>query len=185
MGSGERLRHGGSAYPADSADHRGAAVGGKALKATTVTANNRRRAFEVELSDGRTLPLPYARLERPPTAANRVAEVYSDPELGHEGFTYVLTDGTEESVPVDAVLDYNRDPGYVRDMLAYHLTLEARRRMETTRLSRREIIRRLGTSPSQLYRLLDPAHQGKTIDRLVELLAVLGCGVRLEVRPMP
>jgi len=28
--------------------------------------------------------------------------------------------------------------------------------METTRLSRREIIRQLGTSPSQLYRLLDP-----------------------------
>jgi predicted XRE-type DNA-binding protein len=148
-----------------------------------VTANNRRRAFEVELSDGRMLPLPYARLERPPTVANRVAEVYSDPELGYEGFTYVLTDGTEESVPVDAVLDYNRDPGYVRDMLAYQLTLEARRRMETTQLSRREIIRRLGTSPSQLYRLLDPAYQGKTIDRLVELLAVLGCGVRLEVGP--
>ena len=153
------------------------------MKARAVVANNRRRAFEVTFSDGRTLPLPYARLEQPPTRENRVAEVYSDPELGHQGVTYVLEDGTEESVPVDAVLDYNRDPGYVRDMLLYRLTLEARRRMESTPLSHREVIRRLGTSPAQLYRLLDPSHRGKTLDRMVELLAVLGYDVRLEIEP--
>lgn len=145
-------------------------------------ANNRRKALEVELSDGRTLPLPYARLERPPTRTNRVAEVYSDPELGRQGITYVLEDGTEESVPVDAVLDYNRDPGYVRDMLVHRLTVEARRRMEATELSHREVIRRLDTSPTQLYRLLDTANTSKTLDRLVELLTVLGCEVRVEVR---
>jgi hypothetical protein len=146
-----------------------------------VTANNHRHAFEVELSDGRTLALPFARLERRPEGDNRVAEVYADPELGHEGFTYVLEDGSEATVPVDAVLDYNRDPGYLRDLVVYRLTLEAERRMAATELSVREIVRRLGTSPTQLYRLLDPTFYGKTIDRLVELLAVLGCTVKLDV----
>lgn len=147
-----------------------------------VEANNRKDAFEVVLSDGRTLSLPYARLENRPTQARRVAEVYSDPELGHQGFTYVLDDGTEESVPVDAVLDYNRDPGYVRDQLVYRLTLEAERRVESSGLSHREIIRRLGTSPTQFYRLLDSAYHGKTLDRLVELLTVVGCEVEIAVK---
>lgn len=147
-----------------------------------VEANNRKDAFEVVLSDGRTLSLPYARLENRPTRARRVAEVYVDPELGHQGFTYVLDDGTEESVPVDAVLDYNRDPGYVRDQLVYRLTLEAERRVESSGLSHREIIRRLGTSPTQFYRLLDSAYYGKTLDRLVELLTVVGFQVEIAVK---
>jgi len=151
------------------------------VKIEGVAANNHRRAFEVALSDGRTFAMPYARLEDRPKTSNRVAEVYADPELGHEGFTYVLEDGTEATVPVDAVLDYNRDPGYLRDLLVYRLTLEARRRVESTSLSHREIIRRLGTSPAQFYRLLDTTYYGKTIDRLVELLAVLGCGVEVVV----
>lgn len=151
------------------------------MKVRAVKANNHRRGFDVELSNGRTLSMPYGRLEDRPTPSNRVAEVYADPELGHEGFTYVLEDGTEATVPVDAVLDYNRDPGYLRDLLVYRLTLAAAKRVESTSLSHREIIRRLGTSPAQFYRLLDTTYYGKTIDRLVELLAVLGCGVEVEV----
>ncbi len=147
-----------------------------------VVANNHKGAFDVGLSDGRTLSLPYARLDRGPTGTLRVAEVYADPELGHQGFTYVLDDGTEESVPVDAVLDYNRDPGYVRDQLVYRLTLAAGRAVEASGLSHREIIRRLGTSPTQFYRLLDTTFYGKTLDRLVELLTVAGCEVEIEVR---
>jgi len=181
MGPGARSGDGGAAHPSHTPVDPGAAAGREAVTIEEVGANNHRNAFEVGLSDGRTLPLPYARLERPPTPAMRVAEVYSDAELGHQGFTYVLEDGTEESVPVDAVLDYNRDPGYVRDQLVYRLTLEAERRVEESGLSRREIIRRLGTSPTQFYRLLDTTYYGKSIDRLVELLTVVGCEVAITV----
>lgn len=151
------------------------------MRVVSVEANNRRSAFEVGLSDGRTLPMPYARLETPPSRSCRVAEVYADPELGGEAFTYVLADGTEASVPVDGVLDYNRDPSYLRDLLVYRLTVEASRRVEASGLSHREIIRRLGTSPTQFYRLLDTAYRGKTLDRLVELLTVLDCDVEVTV----
>ena len=49
-------------------------------------------------------------------------------------------------------------------------------------LSKREIIRCLGTSPSQFYRLIDPANYQKTIDQMLALLNVLGCEVEFTVR---
>jgi len=49
-------------------------------------------------------------------------------------------------------------------------------------LSKREIIRRLGTSAAQLYRLLDQTNYRKTVDQLVALLQVLNCEVDLIVR---
>jgi len=81
--------------------------------------------------------------------------LYVDPELGREGFTYLLVSGAEGSVLVDYVLDYNEEPGYMRDLLLCNLTVEALDRLEASPLSRREIIRRLGTSPAQFCRLID------------------------------
>jgi len=49
-------------------------------------------------------------------------------------------------------------------------------------LSRREIIRRLGTSATQFYRLLDQTNYRKSIDQLLSLLHVLDCDVDLVVR---
>lgn len=53
--------------------------------------------------------------------------------------------------------------------------------MERSGLSKREIIRRLGTSAAQLYRLPDQTHYSKSIDQMVSLLQVLGCDVRFVV----
>ncbi|MBI2369746.1 MAG: hypothetical protein HYV08_05825 [Deltaproteobacteria bacterium] len=60
---------------------------------------------------------------------------------------------------MEQVLEYNRDPNYLRDLLLYRLTLEAQRRINASPPSKREIIRRLGTSAAQLYRLLDQTLQ--------------------------
>ncbi len=80
------------------------------------------------------------------------------------------------------MLDYNRDPAYLRDVILYKLTLEARKRVEASPLSKREIIRRLGTSATQFYRLLDQANYKKSIDQLLSLLHILDCNVHLTVR---
>jgi hypothetical protein len=48
-------------------------------------------------------------------------------------------------------------------------------------LSRREICRRLGTSASQLYRLIDARNGRTSMRQLVTLLHVLGCDVTLRV----
>jgi hypothetical protein len=78
------------------------------------------------------------------------------------------------------VLEYNQDPSYMRDLLLYQLTVEAEKRVEESRLSKREMIRRLGTSPAQFYRLLDPTNYRKSVDQLLELLHVLDCRVELK-----
>ncbi len=83
---------------------------------------------------------------------------------------------------MDDVLEYNRDPGYLRDALLYRLTVEARKAVAASPLARREIIRRLGTSPTQLYRLLDQTNYRKSVDQVLRLLQVLDRHVDLVVR---
>ena len=152
------------------------------MKIRSVAANRRRNAFEVTAA-GKRLVYPFARLEVPPTRRDPIVEVHVDRELGAEGFTYRLASGREGTVHVEDVLEYNRDPDHMRDLLLYRLTLEAKRRINSTSLAKREIIRRLGTSPTQLYRLLDQTNYRKSVDQMLRLLQVLGCEVKLLVRP--
>ena len=143
------------------------------MKISAVRANNRRRAFEVRTGSG-SYSMPYARLRLKPTPGDPVGVVFVDPEVGDEGFTCRLQSGREDTVHLDAVLDYNRDPDYMRRLLTYRLTLEAQAAVEESGLSKRELIRRLGTSPSQLYRLLDPTYDGKSVGQLLVLLHLVG-----------
>jgi len=151
------------------------------VKVTSVTANNRKRAFEVKTRRGQWL-FPYSKAEPEPTTSDPLVELYIDPELGREGFTYLLASGAEGSVLVDHVLDYNEEPGYMRDLLLHNLTVEALERIEASPLSKREIIRRLGTSPAQFYRLIDPTNYRKSVDKMLALLQVLDCEVEVIVR---
>jgi hypothetical protein len=151
------------------------------VKIRGVRINNRRRAFEVRTS-ARTLLIPFAKVDPKPTAANPVARVYVDKEIGSEGFGYVLRSGREGAVHIEQVLEYNKDPGHLRDQLLYNLTLEAQKRVAASPLSRREIIRRLGTSATQFYRLLDQTNYRSSVDQLVSLLQILDCDVQLVVR---
>lgn len=152
------------------------------MKIKRVEANNRRQAFAIENEEGERFFFPYARLRLRPSAENRIARVFPDPELGHEAFTYVLESGEEDSVHLDAVLEYNEDPTYLKDLLLYKLTLEAQERVASSSLSKREIIRRLGTSASQFYRLLDPTNTSKSVGQLVALLHILDYDVDLVVK---
>lgn len=151
------------------------------MKIRSVSANNRRKAFEVETST-RIFTFPYAKVHPRPTPSNGVVSVFVDKELGREGFTYVLDSGKEGTVHIEQVLEYNQDPGYMRDMLLYKLSLEARKRVAASSVSKRELIRRLGTSATQFYRLLDPANYRKSVDQLLFLLQVLECEVDFVVR---
>jgi hypothetical protein len=151
------------------------------MKITNVTANNRRRAFEVATRTKHYL-FPYARLEIRPSRDNPICRVYVDRELDGEGFTYELASGAEGTVHLDHVLEYNRDPRYMRDLMLYRLTLLAQDRIKESGLSKREVIRRLQTSPAQLYRLLDQTNYRKSIDQLMRLLHVLDCEVEFAVK---
>ena len=105
--------------------------------------------------------------------------------MGNQAFTFRLSSGAEDSVHIEQVLEYNRDPDYLRELTLYELTLEAQERVEQSALSKREIIRRLGTSAAQFYRLLDQTNYSKSIGQLLALLDVLDCEVEFVVREKP
>jgi hypothetical protein len=155
------------------------------VKIQKVTADNRRRCFHVKLHRGE-LPFPYARCDPAPSTRDRLVDVYVDPELGREAFTYHLASGDEGSVHVDAVLDVNADPDYLARIELYQLTLEAKKRLATTGLSVRQAADRLGTSPPQLYRLLDPTNYSKSARQLLAVLALGGASVTVaDTRSVP
>ncbi len=151
------------------------------MKIRSVRHNNRKKVFEVRTS-AKALAFPYSKADPRPTPDDPVKRVFVDKELGREGFTYELESGLTGTVHVEQVLEYNRDPNHLRDLLLYRLTLEAQKRIDQSPLSKREIVRRLGTSAAQLYRLLDQTNYRKSVDQLVSLLQVLECDVDLVVR---
>jgi hypothetical protein len=130
----------------------------------------------------KSLAFPFSNAKPTPTMRDPIVELFVDPEAGREAFTYVLHSGRTGTVHVEQVLEYNKDPAYLRNLLLYRLTLEAQKRIAASPLSKREIVRRLGTSAAQLYRLLDQTNDRKSVDQLLSLLQVLNCDVDLVVR---
>lgn len=151
------------------------------MKIESVQPNNHKKAFEIRTRQG-TYAFPFAKLRISPTRSNRVVEAFPDPELGEEAFTFRLESGEEDTIHVDAVLEYNQDPDHLIDLLVHRLTLEARAAVEASGLSKRELIRRLGTSASQFYRLLDPGYPGKSLGQLLALLHFVGRDVDVVPR---
>jgi len=151
------------------------------MKILSVTNNTRRRELQVKTRRG-VYPFPYSRLDPKPSRANPIIDVSVDCEIGSEGFTYCLLSGGEATVHVDAVLDFNEDPAYLTDALLYRLTVEARRRADQSSVGTRELSRRLRTSASQLYRLLEPTNYRKSVRQMIELLHALDCDVDFVVK---
>lgn len=151
------------------------------MKILSVKLNNRKKVFEVKTA-AKVYGFPYVKATPAPTTEAPIVRVYVDKELGSEGMTYELASGKSGTIHIEQVLEYNQDRNYLRDLLLYKLTLEAQKRVAASRLAKREIVRRLGTSATQFYRLLDQTNYEKSVDQLVSLLQVLDCDVDLVVR---
>lgn len=149
------------------------------MKITRVTADNRKRAFLVAASNRNLYSFPYSRLDPAPTREDSIRRVYVDRELAEKGFTYVLRSGKESSVLLDQVLEYNGDPDRFVKMLRHKLTLRARAILKGSSIRKREVIRRMKTTPAHFYRLLDLRFEHKTLDQIVKLLAALDCPVEI------
>jgi hypothetical protein len=154
------------------------------VKIHDVRVNYRTKAFEV-LAGTEEFSFPFAKLLVKPTSRDRVREAYPDADAGCEAFSFTLESGAGDTVHLDAVREYNQDPELMNDLLLYRLTIQAREAVEESGLSKREMIRRLGTSPSQFYRLLDPAYYGKSIGQILALFRILGLKVDVMVSPAP
>lgn len=150
------------------------------MKIRSIKTNNHKKAFEIRTYND-AYDFPFAKLDLQPTVDNKIVEFYVDPELGNEAFTYMLASGDEDSIHIDRVLEYNQDPAYMRKLMLYKLTVETQKLVKASKLSKRELIRRLGTSATQFYRILDEENYGKSIDQVFGLLSILDCRVEIRV----
>ena len=146
-----------------------------------VKANNRQHCFQIKTRRGE-FSFPFIKLKLVPSSTNRIKDVYVDREAGKQAITYVLQSGDEDTVHMDDFLYYNRDPDYVRDVTLYNLTVKVVDLLQHSKLPKRELARKLKTSPAQVYRLLDPTNYRKTTDQMVRLLACLDYTVDVRVR---
>jgi hypothetical protein len=149
------------------------------MKIRSLKVNKHKKSFELRTYKDR-YEYPFSMLDTQPTDEDRIANAYIDAELGDEAISYALGSGAEDSIHIDRVLEYNRDPSYMRELLLYKLTIEAKKLFESSPLGIRELSRRLGTSPTQIYRILDEENTRKSLDRVFELLSVLQC--RIDIR---
>jgi len=150
------------------------------MKIRRVFANNRKKSFVLETRDG-SLNFPYSELKLKPSPEDPIIRVIADSELANEAFTYTLRSGREDSILLDEVLHYNQDQEYLSALMLHELTVKALRALAARKISKRELARKLKTSPRQLYRLLDPSFYGKTLDQMVKLLRALGLKVELRI----
>lgn len=152
------------------------------MKILSVHSDARKKSFSVRTRRA-VFPFPYAKLRVVPTAEDPVADAFPDPELGCEGFTYRLESGAEDTIHLDAVLDLNQDADHLQGLLLHRLTVEALEGFEESGLGIRQLSRLLGTSPSQVYRLLDPTNYKKSVGQMLALLHMLDREVKVVVRP--
>ena len=150
------------------------------MKIHSVRHNNRKKVFEVGTST-KTLVFPFSKASPTPTTKDAITELSVDQEAGREELTYVLRFGRTGTVHVEQVLEDNQDPT-TSAIPVVPVNARSAERVAESPLSKREIVRRLGTSAAQLYRLLDQTNYRKSVDQLLALLQVLNCDVDLVVR---
>ncbi len=150
-------------------------------KIRSVRINRRKKAFDADVQDRGAMEFPFVVCDPCPSDEDPVVRAYIDPEVGGDGFTYVLRSGEEGVVLSDHILDYHRDPEYLHDLLLYRLSVEAQARFEESPLGIRQLARRMGTSPAQVYRLLDQTNYAKSADQMIKLLAALDAEVEIRV----
>lgn len=151
------------------------------MKIQSVSGDARKKSFAIR-AGGSDYAFPYARLRVMPSSDDPLEEVFPDPELGREAFTYRLRSGAEDSVHLDEVREFAQDPEYLQELLLHELTVEAQKGLEESGLGKRQVARLLGTSPTQLYRLLDPTNGAKSVGQMLALLHLVGRDVELVVR---
>ncbi|HXC49571.1 MAG TPA: hypothetical protein VN634_01685 [Candidatus Limnocylindrales bacterium] len=153
------------------------------MKVRRASINLRKKQLELVTRSGRLYPMPFARMMPRPSVKDPVVELHLDSELGNEAVTYTLASGEEGSVHIDHALDYNSDPTYLAELALHRLTCDVASHVKSSGLSIREIARRLRTSVTQVYRLLDTTNYSKSFVQTHALLQIVDCELKVEVKP--
>ena len=149
------------------------------MKIKSLRINTKKKAFEVSIGQ-ESFHYPFSQMNE--LKKEVIKGAYIDQALGGQGFTCVFESGREQTIHMDQILEYGHQQDYLKEMLLYKLTVKALKILKDMKINKREVIRRLKTSPTQFYRLIDPTFYHKTIDQMVRLLGALDCEVDLVVK---
>ncbi len=141
----------------------------KHKKFKNVKFDNKKRIFNIEYTSGLKIECPYSALG----IRGKVVKASADKEVGGHSFYFILENGHKDFVPFDQPLHISQHPEYVRQQTLYEVTKQLNEFIKQEKVSKRELARRLGTSMSQLSRLLDTTNYKKELSRLIELAAML------------
>ncbi|MBI4365886.1 MAG: hypothetical protein HY543_03615 [Deltaproteobacteria bacterium] len=134
-----------------------------------VAHDNRKKVFYLRYTSGLQIECPYSALG----IHGKVVEAAPDSEVGRHSFYFILANGKKECVPFDQPLHIAQHPEYVKEQTLYEVTKQLCQFITQSKVPKRELARRLGTSLSQLGRLLDTTNYNKDLARLIELAAML------------
>jgi hypothetical protein len=153
-------------------------------KFKSVEPNYRRNLLQITLLEGRKsrrYSLPFSLVGATKASArNRFAHIEIERELGDQGVSYVLEDGTRGDFPSDLVL-YHCDPTY--DWAPVNQLKRAlKSELGKSRLSVRVLADALRTSPTQVVRLLEENRASKQLLQLFKLAELAGYRIEFRLR---
>jgi hypothetical protein len=152
-------------------------------KFKAIKPNYRKSVLEITLQEGRTLTrhnLPFVVLGKRISSKNRFVSIDIDEELGRQGVSFVLADGTHGDLPADLVLSYC-DPTYDWSPIN-QLKRVLRDKLDASKLSVRVLADALRTSPSQVVRLLEENRGSKQLAQLLKLAELAGYRVTFTLK---
>ena len=153
-------------------------------KFKAIKPNYRKSVLEITLQEGRRLTrhnLPFAVFKgKRVSSKNRFVSIDIDEELGRQGATFVLADGTRGDLPADLVL-YYCDPTYDWSPIN-QLKRVLRDKLDASKLSVRVLADALRTSPSQVVRLLEENRASRQLVQLLKLAELAGYRVTFSLK---
>ena len=156
-------------------------------KFKAIKPNYRKGVLEITLQEGRKptrYNLPFAAFKGTKISAkNRLVSIGIDEELGRQGATFVMADGTHGNLPADFVL-YYCDPTYDWSPIN-QLKRVLRDKLDASKLSVRVLADALRTSPSQVVRLLEENRGSKQLLQLLKLAELAGYRVTFTLKRKP
>ena len=156
-------------------------------KFKAIKPNYRKGVLEVTLQEGRKLTrynLPFAAFKGTRASSkNRFVSIDIDEELGRQGATFLMADGTRGDLPADFGL-YCCDPTY--DWAPVNQPKRVLRdKLDASRLSVRVLAEALKTSPSQVVRLLEENRGSKQLLQLLKLAELAGYRITFTLKRKP
>ncbi len=149
-----------------------------------IKPNYRKKGFEITLKEGKHLNdylLPFTVFkEHSIGTQNRVVNIKVEKDLGLQGASIELENGSSFDFPTDLVL-YHCDPSY--DWAPINqLKKVLRDELAVQQLSLRVIAAALQTSPTQVSRLLEENKASKQLLQLLQLAELAGYSVEFRLK---